>query len=105
MADRIGRLKRHGIKMKNTPKQTMTSSESALEQFASEDGKHLLSLVRNGDHFRYVEEQETHEPASSAVPAYDYWEESYRSGLYETASEALLAAEREVSWINLKPTE
>lgn len=85
--------------MEKSQKLTATSNEIALQQFVALDGRRLLSVVQNGGHFRYVEEQETHQPASPAVPAYEYWEEAHRSGLYQSESDALSAAEREVPWL------
>ncbi|HOY76905.1 MAG TPA: hypothetical protein PLN33_03805 [Hyphomonadaceae bacterium] len=76
--------------------ETTVDIDLALKRYASDDGKRVLSIIKSGDHFRFVEEQLTHQPALNGLNAYDYWEEVHRSGLYETIE----AAEREamIGW-------
>ena len=81
---------------------TTTSNEMALKQYSSEDGKRVLSIIPSGNLFRFVVEQLTHEPATSDVGAYEYWEETHRSGLYETADVAEQEALAAITWVGQK---
>ena len=83
---------------------TMVSNEIALKQFAAHDGRHVLSIVKSGDSFRFVEERQTYQPPHGGIDGYDYWEENQRSGLYETAAAAERDAELQVAWLNSKNT-
>lgn len=76
--------------------ETTVDSSTALQRYVSGDEERVLSIVKSGDHFRFVEEKLTHQPALNGLEAYDYWEEVHRSGLYETIE----AAEREamIGW-------
>jgi hypothetical protein len=78
---------------------TITSNENALKQYCSVDGKQVLSIVASSQFFRFVEEQLSHQPATPSVGAYDYWEETHRSGLYETVDMAERAAMAVSLWL------
>jgi len=45
----------------------MTSNETALRQYLSEDGKRVLSIIASDSMFRLVVEQLTHQPATPDV--------------------------------------
>lgn len=77
-----------------------TSIEPALAQSVSVDGLQVVSVVRSGDaQFRFVLETLVHEPASEIVGEYEFWHETYRSGIYGSLDEAMTAAANESSWI------
>ena len=78
---------------------TTTSNEIALKQHSAEDGKRVLSIIPSGNLFRFVVEQLTHQPATPGVGDYDYWEETHRSGLYETADMAEQEALTAIAWV------
>lgn len=76
--------------------ETTVDSAMTLKRYISEDGRRVLSIVKSGELFRFVEDRLTHQPALMGLEAYDYWEEVHRSGLYETME----VAEREamIGW-------
>jgi len=79
---------------------TQVGNEPALRQFWSQDRRKVVSIVEAaGRFFRFVEDTEVHEPATSFMEAYWYWEETHRSGLYETAEEAEKEALLALPWL------
>jgi hypothetical protein len=84
------------------PMRTKVSNEIALKQFATDDGRCVLSIIQSGERFRFVEEQEIHQPPQESLDGYDYWEETERSGLYETAAAAEREARASVAWLSTR---
>lgn len=83
---------------------TKVSNQQALLQQSNDDGRALVSIVQEkSGHYRFVEEREMSQPQAGVVPEYSYWEETYRSGLFPTAKEALAAAEQEIAWMGKAP--
>lgn len=62
-----------------------------VARFQSEDGKTVVSVVRSGDLFRFIEEQELWSPPSNGLGGYSYRAETERSGLYATLEDAVAA--------------
>lgn len=76
--------------------ETNVGSITALKQYISHDRRRMLSIIKSGDFFRFVEERLTHQPEVMGLEACDYWEEVRRSGLYETIEVA--AREALIGW-------
>jgi hypothetical protein len=84
---------------------TIVSNEPALKQMHRPDGKRALSIVKSSGGFRYVEDAVVEAAASSDLPAHTYWEESARSGIYESAEAAWAAALVETDWLEAAESE
>jgi hypothetical protein len=67
---------------------TNFSKRVALKQWATDDGRLVISLVEMGDFFQLVEERLTRHPATPPLIARDCWEEIYLSESYETPETA-----------------
>lgn len=79
---------------------TQVSNEAALRQFWSADRHKLVSIVEAaGSYFRFVEDTEVHEPATSFMEAHWNWVETHRSGLYVTVDEAEMEALAALPWL------
>lgn len=84
---------------------TKVSNEITIKQYSLDDGKRVLSIIPCGKLFRFVEEKFIHQAATSALGAYDYWEETYRSGLYETVDVVEREAEAAISQLTRRNSE
>lgn len=70
---------------------TAVSNEMAIWQKA-EVGRCVLSIVQSRSQYRFVIEATVVQPAENGLEAYDYPEELYRSGLYDSQQAAQKAA-------------
>jgi hypothetical protein len=78
---------------------TKVSNQEAIKQFVKSDGFRVLSIIKSGEHFRYVEDTLLYEATTPSVPSHSYWEETYRSGIYVDALAAETAALESTSWL------
>ena len=68
------------------------SGYEVVKQFTAAEGREVLSIIRAGQLFRFIQERWTHSQEIEEVfDAFDYWDEVQSSGFYETAE----AAERD----------
>jgi hypothetical protein len=89
--------------MSHESPRTKIGNEPALRQIKSTDGRRVLSIVGAAPGlFRFTEETEVLEPETATVPAYWYWTQTHRSGVYESVSAAESDAIRTLPWLNAK---
>jgi hypothetical protein len=76
-------------------------NEVALLQSVSADARCVVSIIRSGDHYRFVEDRLVNQPATPTFDTYEYWSELSRSGIYDSIDAAREAAKIEfpqLSW-------
>jgi len=77
----------------------LPASGHEVKRFVSHDKHRVLSIIRSGVFFRFVEDSWVYQPPTASVGGYHYWEQTFESGLYENALSAEAEALASIPWL------